>query len=691
VPKIFESINSVENQPENEMIKIVFSMSNNQFGRPCIEFWIKAHNEQLKTIISAWSKPPACHHFIYDNGISVVFVGKEQVLQSIDSFKTCGFYPIDLNQSLYRYIDKFCISLNANHGDAVPVDVNTSQRSNSSKNSNSISAVEVETITAQSFEFIKSIDRNSRKNIRKIDILYSREQDEDSKIDFWIQSYHNELQSIIKKWSKSPVLLSSKNKEWICIRFTGAFNILSAINNFKSYGQYLKHMNPHLYECLNQVSDAINKSVTKKSLVVGVKPHVIINPLESINLSKSTGVSRFEFCYPFLSSLNATVFQEDLTHHFSDFTATFTHTLIRKNTKKTNAEQAEKEKQSYSIVSFTSQYYLGRGTFSYVYQLLGFTKGTKDKLLSISLYPTLFTGIKQPKAVKIVNIEGDYDLKKVKQEYEFMFAVGYLKPSQLVYEQDKNNKIIFTHQVQNLIEGLELDQYLKKYPDTSINVRLKIAINILTELSKIHEKGIIHRDLKPDNIKINEVTHQIRVIDFLSSIWARDVNEATDIVGSAVYLAPECAYERKSMQSYKLDYYSVAIIILRIFKDHVFFAEDYEYRNDDVAYSKKQEIYSNNAERIIDLPQEYKEELKDQYDIFCKTLKKLAAPRPDDRLSLQDTIIALQAIKLNMENQTASQLLSKLTVFQTTATPLPLQNNQSELKQVSGFTKTGSQ
>jgi calcium-dependent protein kinase len=62
-----------------------------------------------------------------------------------------------------------------------------------------------------------------------------------------------------------------------------------------------------------------------------------------------------------------------------------------------------------------------------------------------------------------------------------------------------------------------------------------------------HNMNVIHRDLKPENFLLTDKTEaaNIKATDFGLSVFFKDSQAFSDIVGSAYYVAPEvrvCAY-----------------------------------------------------------------------------------------------------------------------------------------------------
>jgi serine/threonine protein kinase len=101
--------------------------------------------------------------------------------------------------------------------------------------------------------------------------------------------------------------------------------------------------------------------------------------------------------------------------------------------------------------------------------------------------------------------------------------------------------------VMELLEGLTLQQLLKREPKLSNARTASIARSIASGLAAAHEHGLVHRDLKPANIMIMTEggEERVKILDFGLAL-AIDVDEtgtrvtATNaLLGTPRYIAPE--------------------------------------------------------------------------------------------------------------------------------------------------------
>lgn len=122
--------------------------------------------------------------------------------------------------------------------------------------------------------------------------------------------------------------------------------------------------------------------------------------------------------------------------------------------------------------------------------------------------------------------------------------------------------------VMEYVEGETLKEYIQTHPHISIDIAVRIAIEIGYALKEAHANGIIHCDIKPHNILLTE-DRKVKVTDFGI---ARAINSSTivnkeGILGSVHYLSPEQASGDSITE--KTDIYSLGIVLYEMLTHHL--------------------------------------------------------------------------------------------------------------------------
>jgi putative methionine-R-sulfoxide reductase with GAF domain len=109
----------------------------------------------------------------------------------------------------------------------------------------------------------------------------------------------------------------------------------------------------------------------------------------------------------------------------------------------------------------------------------------------------------------------------------------------------------FLYLVMELVRGVTLDDMREKFGDAAFARR--VLADVASGLEALHARSIVHRDLKPSNVLLEEggrVT--ARIADFgvarrgdalspvAATVGARQVTAAGQLVGTPLYMAPEC-------------------------------------------------------------------------------------------------------------------------------------------------------
>jgi len=119
--------------------------------------------------------------------------------------------------------------------------------------------------------------------------------------------------------------------------------------------------------------------------------------------------------------------------------------------------------------------------------------------------------------------------------------------------------------VSELLEGMDLGDYLEATPRLSVGFAIRIVRQICRALIAAHEKGVVHRDMKPENVFLtgNLTCPAVKVLDFgISRLEGQKGNTLTKtgfIMGTPSYMAPEQA--KGARVDHRADVYAVGAIL----------------------------------------------------------------------------------------------------------------------------------
>ena len=218
--------------------------------------------------------------------------------------------------------------------------------------------------------------------------------------------------------------------------------------------------------------------------------------------------------------------------------------------------------ESLPLLSFRDSYTkireLGRGSYGIVY--LGYQISDLENRLAI----------KENRKIRGYIDNSDFDralatIEMILTEFKIIkrLSEGGCRPGILCYDNffmDIDTDYIYL--VTKYIEGLTLTKFvpllIQHYPKDRVHtIMMSILLEILTNLSYVHESGIIHSDIKPDNImvRIENGKYQAVIIDFGLSCFSK-LSDCTER-GSLIYRAPETFIESQVYQA--SDIWSLAI------------------------------------------------------------------------------------------------------------------------------------
>lgn len=114
--------------------------------------------------------------------------------------------------------------------------------------------------------------------------------------------------------------------------------------------------------------------------------------------------------------------------------------------------------------------------------------------------------------------------------------------------------------------GGAVNDYTSNYELYSENTVASILRGVLRGLAHVHRAGIIHRDIKPGNVLFTDLGEdaEVKIADFGSAVrffTPHGTVEATDLVGTPWYMAPETL---RSQLSTKSDIWSAGVMAYQL-------------------------------------------------------------------------------------------------------------------------------
>lgn len=170
-------------------------------------------------------------------------------------------------------------------------------------------------------------------------------------------------------------------------------------------------------------------------------------------------------------------------------------------------------------------------------------------------------------AIKVMDKRLSHDHKFV-QRFQQEARIGILLnhpniPKVYYYGNFEGNYYI----VMEYVKGISLRQYLKKNGPMQIVPAIKTVLQTLNALSYAYKQGIkAHRDIKPDNIMLDSVSHQAKVMDFgIAKTENSNLTQAT-MMFTTNYATPEQLMPARFKEGVdrRTDLYTVGILLYEL-------------------------------------------------------------------------------------------------------------------------------
>lgn len=181
------------------------------------------------------------------------------------------------------------------------------------------------------------------------------------------------------------------------------------------------------------------------------------------------------------------------------------------------------------------------------------------------------------------------------------------------------------------LEGIDLDQYIRRRMPLSLEEKLEIIREAAEALAYAHENGIVHRDIKPANIRLLD-NKTVKIMDFgIAKMGATQFTQTGIIMGTPHYMAPEQIRDQRDKIDGRADIFALGVVLYELLcGKRPFEGEQYTT----VFYK----IVHEAPPPLVDLDTEDREDLQD-------VLNMALAKNPDERYqSARDFANDLQTI-----------------------------------------------
>ncbi len=170
-------------------------------------------------------------------------------------------------------------------------------------------------------------------------------------------------------------------------------------------------------------------------------------------------------------------------------------------------------------------------------------------------------------AVKILKEEYLEDSDFVERFHAEAQAAAKLSHSNIVAVHDVGVDGDYHFIVMELIDGVILNDYVRKQEHLNIQETVSIAIQIASALVAAHKSGIVHRDIKPHNVLLS-ADGIAKVADFgiAKAASSRTFTLSGKTVGSVHYFSPEQA--RGGYVDARADIYSLGAVMYEMLIGH---------------------------------------------------------------------------------------------------------------------------
>lgn len=112
----------------------------------------------------------------------------------------------------------------------------------------------------------------------------------------------------------------------------------------------------------------------------------------------------------------------------------------------------------------------------------------------------------------------------------------------------------------------------------TLDVFLKLAIDLAGILRQVHAAHVIHKDINPNNIVYHPKTGEVKLIDFdIATVLSRETQSFTNphsLAGTLAYLSPEQSGRMNRAIDYRSDFYALGVTFYELLTGQLPFTSD---------------------------------------------------------------------------------------------------------------------
>jgi len=161
-----------------------------------------------------------------------------------------------------------------------------------------------------------------------------------------------------------------------------------------------------------------------------------------------------------------------------------------------------------------------------------------------------------------------------RQEYEMIGSLTAVAGVVKVYE-----LLPYRHSLVMILEdfGGQSLKSMKLAGAVSLELFLKLAIQLSELVGQVHQSQIMHKDMNPSNVVYNPATQIMKLIDFgISSRLSREYmtfRNANNLEGTLAYISPEQTGRMNRVVDYRTDLYSLGVMLYELWTGKLPFEE----------------------------------------------------------------------------------------------------------------------